>query len=454
MTIHPPAGNRTVSENSEISTGSLPFIAILASPWFLTVVTGVLVVTLTLAAGLLEHAHYNDENFYNRLNRYYGGQSLFTPLYDSANHPISIGPSFFLAHRFFGGIAGSGDFQARTLSLIFMLVASAFWTSIALRLDREAPPALIFAFWIMPFHSVFATCALSESFMLALMLASVRLWIAAADRQDDRRIACILACSSGLLLGLALNSKTPLLAATVALLLTGAIRFRNVWCVVAPLIAILMQIPFWIAWGNVFPPGQRQGMMPQFAHLNGLFPDTVIHILTVSGTVLWPACRFDRRSRTDWLMLLAGIGLWFALGPRIDPSEESRYRFAGPILQASYLGPFVRWFLIVPFLAGWQVFCTSIRHLIRNDTDRIRQAFMAAAVLSVVAFARSPLAFDRYVVCFLPLWWMAFWPEIRRYPLAMALSFVPLTIQAGILLEKIMSMEMMFASPLPQLVGF
>jgi hypothetical protein len=36
----------------------------------------------------------------------------------------------------------------------------------------------------------------------------------------------------------------------------------------------------------------------------------------------------------------------------------------------------------------------------------------------------------------------------------MALSFVPLTIEAGILLEKIMSMELMFASPLPHLAGF
>ncbi len=454
MTIHPPAGNRTVAENSDNTPVPGRLSAILSSPWILTFVTGGLVVTLAISAGLLEHAHYNDENFYNRLIRYYGGQSLFTPLHDSANHPISIGPSFFLAHRLFSGIAGSGDFQARTLSLIFMLAASAFWTSIALRLDREMTPALILAFWIMPFHAVFASCALSESFMLVLMLASIRLWIAAADHKDDSRIACLLACFSGILLGLALNSKTPLLAPTVALLLIGAFRMRNPWSVLAPLIAILMQIPFWVAWGNVFPPGQRQGMMPQFAHMNGLFPDTVIHILTVSGTVLWPAFRFDRRSRTDWFLILTGVALWIAFGPRIDPSEETRYRFAGPVLQASYLGPFVRWFLIVPFLAGWQVFCMSIRHLIRNDIDINRQAFMAAAVVSVVAFVRSPLAFDRYVVCFLPLWWMAFWPELRRYPLLTAISFVPLTIEAVILLDKIMSMELMFGSPLPHLAGF
>lgn len=448
-----PAGNRTVSHYSDDFPVPRTLRSLFESPWFVTALAGTFVIVLCVSAGLLQHVHYNDENFYNRLNRYYATQGFSAALHDSASHPISIGPSFFLAHRLYSGVFGPGDFQARTLSMIFMVAASALWTSIAVRLYREAPPSLILAFWIMPFHAVFAACVLAEPFMLAFQLAGVRLWIAAADR-DRTWSAAVLTCLSGLAMGLALNSKSPLIATTAALLLFGAFRLRKTWCALAPLIAIFMQVPFWITWGNIFPPGQRQGMMPQFAHMSGLFPDTVVHLLTVSGTVLWPAFRFDRRSRTDWLTLLAGVSIWLAFGPRIDPSDETRYRFAGPVLQASYLGPIVRCGLIVPFLANWQVLCASIRHILRNDIDIIRQAFMAAAVLSVVGFARSPLAFDRYVVCFLPLWWLAFWPEIRRYPPAMALSFVPLTIEAGILIEKIMSMQLTFGSPLPQLAGY
>ena len=456
MTIRPPAENRSIpNQTCESLNSRLPTIVI-SSRWAVTAIAGTLVVALVLGIGLLDHEHYNDENFYNRLIRYYAGQNSLTPLHDSANQPIALGPTFFLAHRLWSGIFGAGDFQARAFSLALMLGASAFWTSIAIRLYRDTPASLIAAFWILPFHAVFAICSLAEPFMLAFLLASVRLWMSAVDRIADSsdKSAPLRFCLSGLLFGIAINCKVPLLPIAAAMILFGAFRIRNIWSVIGPLIAICTQIPFWITWGNVFPPGQRLGMMPQFAHMSGLYADSSIHLLTVCGTVIWPAFRFDRKSPSAWVTLVAGVALWFALGPQLAPSDESRYRFAGPVLQASYISPVFRWALILPFLAAWHILFDCVRHVRRNDIEPFRQLFMAAAALSLVAFVRSPLGFDRYVTCFLPLWWISLWPEIRRYPVAMGLSFVPLTIQAGLLIEKVMSMELVFGSPLPHLAGF
>jgi hypothetical protein len=452
MTIQPPAGERTTADETSVPLG----LGLSASPWFVTAICGALVVVIVAGLGLLDHPYYNDENFYNRLIRYYAGQNALTPMHDSANQPISLGPSFFLAHRLWSGAFGSGETQSRAFSLTLMLIASAFWTSIALRLYKEAPPTLIAAFWFLPFHAVFATCTLAEPFMLAFLLASLRLWMSAVDRRSLQPAysAPILFCISGLLFGMAINCKAPLLPIAITLVLFGALRLRSIWVVIGPLIAILVQIPFWISWGNILPPGLRQGMMPQFAHLSGIFPDTVIHLLTVSGTVLWPAVRFERRSAWAWVSLAAGLGIWFAFGPHLAPTDETRYRFAGPLLQASYLGPLARWSLIVPFLAAWLVFMDSIRLIVSGNIDPCRQAFLASVVVSVAVFARSPLGFDRYVICFVPIWWVSFWPEIKRYPIALALWFVPLAIQAGMLLEKTMNPEVIFESPLPHLAGF
>jgi len=430
--------------------------SVASSPWALTAIAGSLFVTLVFGAGLFDHEHYNDENFYNRLIRYYAGQTFPTPIYDSANQPIALGPTFFLAHRLWSGIFGAGEFQARAFSLGLMLAASVFWTSIAIRIYREAPAPLVLAFWILPFHAVFAICTLAEPFMLAFLLASVRLWMSAVDRIQDTPAwsAPLRFCLSGVLFGIAINCKVPLLPIAIAMALFGALRIRNVWSVVGPLIAIFSQAPFWINWGNIFPPGQRLGMMPQFAHMSGIHPETAIHLLTVCGTVLWPAFRFERKSTASWCVLAAGLIVWFSLAPQLAQDDESRYRFAGPVLQASYLGTAFRWALILPFLAGWQILFDCVRHVRRNDVAPFRQLFMATAALSLFAFIRSPLGFDRYVTCFLPLWWISLWPEIRRYPVAMGLSFVPLTVQACILVEKVMSMELVFGSPLPHLAGF
>ncbi|MBI1325961.1 hypothetical protein GC170_22600 [bacterium] len=456
MTILPPAENRSIPKEPGESLHSRLSTIVISSPWVVTAFTGSIVVALVLGLGLLSHVHYNDENFYNRLIRYYAGQNILTPMHDSANQPIALGPTFFIAHRLWSGIFGPGEFQARAFSLTLMLAASAFWTSIAIRLYRAAPSALIAAFWILPFHAVFAICSLAEPFMLALLLASMRLWMSAVDRIANRtdKSPPLLFCLSGLLFGVAINCKVPLLPIAMAMALFGALRIRNVWSAVGPFIAIMTQIPFWISWGNVFPPGQRHGMMPQFAHMSGLYADTAIHLLTVCGTVIWPAFRFERKSPSAWITLAAGAALWFALGPQLALSDESRYRFAGPVLQASYVGSIFRWALILPFLAAWQILFDCVGHIRRNDIDQFRQLLMAAAALSLVAFIRSPLGFDRYVTCFLPLWWIALWPEIRRYPVAMGLSFVPLTIQAGLLVEKVMSMKLVFGSPLPHLAGF
>jgi hypothetical protein len=39
---------------------------------------------------------------------------------------------------------------------------------------------------------------------------------------------------------------------------------------------------------------------------------------------------------------------------------------------------------------------------------------MLSSILSVIGFINSPLAFDRYATCFLPLWCLAYWPTMEN----------------------------------------
>lgn len=433
-----------------LSSNRLRHRRIAESPYSRTAALGLLVFGIAFFSGFLNHSQYNDENFYNPLVRYYAERPTFSPLTDTDVHPISIGPFFFQVHRFWSGVFGAGDFRARCFALTLMCLASLLWTHIAVRLYGDAPPILIAAFWLLPFHGVFATCTLAESFMLALLLAALACWMAAADREP--RPVALLYCLCGLFLGFAQNAKQPLLALSLALVLFGAFRLRSRWSILGPLIAIFVQLPFWVRWGNIFPPGQRLGMMPQFTDMSGLFPDTSLHLLTVCGTVLWPALIFDRRSWTNWAVLVLGVSIWFVCGPDLHPDTENRLRFVGPLLQISYVSPVVRWAMIVPYLIGWLVFCDSIRHLLRDDIARSRQILMLCCVVAVFGFIRSPLGFDRYVTCFLPLWWLAFWPELKRSQLALAASLAILFLLSAILLYRISDQPTLFPSPVAYLL--
>ena len=379
-------------------------------------------------SGILNHPSVNDEDCYLPLIHHYSQFPWFAPILETNQLHTSIGPLFFIAHRAWSGLASSSDFTARLLGLCMMLTATLAWNAIGQRLGLRRPILLCLLFLVLPYHAIFAICALAEPLMMCFLLISIWAWLAATDSLQsgsDHHYKWYF-CLSGISLGLAENAKQPLITVAIALALIGQFRLKNLWSVAGPLIAITIQIPFWLLWGNIFPPGQRQGMMPQFAQMTGLYPDTSIHLLAVAGVVLWPAVSIRLKSIEFWVICISGIFVWILFGPNIDQNHPDRFRFVGPLLQASYHSSWIRFTLFLPFLAGWHIFCDSAKHLFNNDISIQRQALMLASILSILGFINSPLAFDRYATCFLPLWCLAYWPtmETRLFRTTTALCVI------------------------------
>ena len=390
-------------------------------------------------SGLLNHQSANDEDFYLPLIQHYSSLPLVAPILETTQVHTSIGPLYFIIHRIWSGIVGAGDIQARLLGLGLMASSTFTWYAIGRRLALNHIFSLCLLFLVLPYHAVFSLCALAEPLMMAFLLIAVWLWLVAFDSlqkgTDSLYKWCF--CLSGISLGIAENAKQPLVTVAIALTIIGLVRLKNKWSVAGPCLAIAIQIPFWIAWGNIFPPGQRHGMMPQFAQLTGLFPDTSLYLLAVAGLSLWPAVTIRTRSMAFWATCISGILAWTLFGPNLNIANPDRFRFVGPLLHASYQSPVIRSAIILPFLAGWIIFWESVIHLVRNDISIPRQALMLASVLSIIGFINSPLGFDRYATCFLPLWSLAYWPNISNRKLQSAISLCTLSIMAIIMITRL-----------------
>lgn len=390
------------------------------------------VVALVTGLGLLTHRVYNDETFYHALIDHYAVSSPLTPLLEHARHDISIGPFYFLAHRLWGGLAtaletgGPNATAARAFSFCLMLTGSIFWNLIGLRLGYKNAWLRNIAFWVLPYHLQFSLCTLAESFMICFLMISLWLWIVAYDHFAAGRgiTSALLFCSSGLALGIAENAKQPLLTISLSMVLFGVFRLKNRWATLGPAIAILIQIPFWISWGSMFPPGMRRAVMPQFADWNGLYPDTVIHLLTIAGLTLWPAVTLDFKSRRFQAVLVGGFLVWFFMAPDLNPENPLRFRFAGVLLQSGYISPWVRYFYLLPFIAGCLLVCSGVEDVLKNEIGVSRQMLLCVSLASVFLFIRSPLAFDRYAACFLATWYLANWPRMQSRPRATIVSIL------------------------------
>ena len=389
--------------------------------------------------GLLGHAESNDESFYLPLILDYARRPWLTPVLETNQAPISIGPVFFLVHRFWSAICGGGFFEARALSLACMAVATLVWAALGRRLHYKTGPVFTLAFLVLPYHAVVAISALTEPFMLCFMMSAILCWLNGLNAIENslKQKSTFYFTACGLLLGIAQNAKPPLITVSLALMAIGAFRLKNRWATWGPFLAIAMQVPCWLAWGGLFPPGQRMGMMPQFATMNGLFPDTSLHLLCVAGTVLWPAVNLHRKKAELCLLIATGLLLWLLCGPDLSTANPDRFRFVGPMLQASYRGGLVRLFYVVPFLAGWLVFWDSVGLIRQNEVSIARQALLLAGVLSIIGFMRSPLGFDRYASCFMALWYLALWPELRRKPWALGISLLFMTIFSLVLITRV-----------------
>lgn len=396
--------------------------------------------------GLLGHAESNDESFYLPLILDYARRPWPTPVLETNQAPISIGPVFFLAHRFWSAICGGGFFEARALSLACMAIATLVWAALGRRLHYKTGPVFTLAFLALPYHAVVAISALTEPFMLCFLLSAILFWVSALNAAENglrqKSILYFIAC--GLLLGIAQNAKPPLITVSLALMAIGGLRLKNRWAVIGPFLAIVVQVPCWLAWGGLFPPGQRMGMMPQFATMSGLFPDTSLHLLCVAGTVLWPALNLQKSRMELCVLTVSGLFLWLLFGPDLNSANPDRFRFVGPMLQASYRGGLVRSLYVVPFLAGWLVFWDSARMIRLNQIPIARQGLLLAGVLSIIGFMRSPLGFDRYASCFMALWYLALWPELRRKPWALGTSLLFMTIFALVLITRVVFVRELF----------
>lgn len=394
---------------------------------------------LMAGLGLLDHASSNDEAFYLPLVSHYAPRPWLTPVLETNQAPISIGPAYFLAHRFWSAVWGDGAVQARALGLASMAIASLLWCALGRQLHYEGGWAYQLAFWLLPYHAAVAISALTEPFMLFFMLAAVYYWVLGINREvdDSNRQSKLYFLACGLLLGIAQNAKPPLITLPLALMVIGTVRVKNVWAVLGPFLAIAVQVPCWLAWGGLFPPGQRSGMMPQFAAWSGLFPDTSLHLLCVAGTVLWPAVNVRKKWRETGFMIGLGLAAWLVWGPRLGQANPDRFRFVGPMLQASYRADLVRQLYVLPFLAGWLIFWDSARMVWCNEVSIARQALLLAPVLSIVGFMRSPLGFDRYASCFMALWFLGLWPNLQKRPRALAISMIFMAVFALILIARV-----------------
>lgn len=376
----------------------------------------ILIIPLLGFLGILNHPTINDEAFYLPQVQAYSKEPFWAPIHQMNEVISSIGPVYYLILRIWTALVGSAYIPIRWFSLVCMTLAAYFWYQIGRKMGIRSPIRHQMAFLVMPYYLAVSICALSEPLMIVCQLAAVHAWLSGLERlhpktgRPDINLfpAGVWFLLSGLYLAVAINARPSSLLLSPVLALSGYLQTRSRWAFIGPILAIVNQLPFWYIWGNIFPPAQRSGMMPQYESLSGLFPDTSIHILTSAGLFLWPCLSWKWKNKTDIFRIISGVFIWLFLGPDLSPDNPGQYRFAGPLLQIGYLGQLIRWSFILPFLAGWMLFCQSISELVFNRKLPIfRQTMLLLVVLTIIGLLRSPLAFDRYSTILLPFWYFA-----------------------------------------------
>lgn len=378
--------------------------------WISEAILPVFVLWGLVAAGFLNHPSVNDEAFYIPYIQGYAGQSILAPIHQMNHLVSSQGPAYYMLVRVWTGIVGSTDVEIRLFSVVCMTAASLYWLKIGQLLRLKQNLAHSLTFLILPFYTTISICALSEPVMLLLEFAGLHAWLSGKINLENGRSAAARRdfCLCGFLLAIAINTRPPAIFISPALAIVGWARLKNRWAFWGPIIGTLVQIPFWICWGNLFPPTQRSGMMPQYRDLTGLFPDTSIHLLTSAGLFLWPALKVPKNNRTTWLIAVCGLFLWIFVGPVLAPYDPERFRFAGPMLRIGYFGAIFRLAFVVPFMVGWFLLIDSARRIIWNESSPEHQALMLVSILTIAGLLRSPLAFERYVTLFLAFWYLAY----------------------------------------------
>jgi 4-amino-4-deoxy-L-arabinose transferase-like glycosyltransferase len=394
------------------------------------------------SAGFLNHPRLNDEAFYLPLITQYADQPILAPIWNMNQAVSSSGPVYYMVLGIWTSIFGLDDVQVRWFSIICMTIASVFWYGIGRELGLKHPGLHAFTFFVLPFHTTVSICALSEPVLLPFELAGIYTWLLGLrhTKNDRHEAARLCFCLCGILLGIAINTKPPAVVISPALSIVGLIRLRkNLWAFMGPLLGTVAQIPFWASWGNIFPPTQRLGMMPQYKELSGLFPDTSFHLLTTAGLFLWPALSFSEwNAKKTWLKMAIGALLWVMAGPILEPHHPGRFRFAGPLLQIGYLSQIIRVAYVVPFLVGWLLLFDSAQKLISQKTDMAKQALLLGVILTILGLMRSPLGFDRYVTLFLPFWYLAYAERMERNPKILLINNLGWLVMTGLMIERVM----------------
>lgn len=404
------------------------------------VILPVLVLWGLVAAGFLNHPSVNDEAFYIPYIQNYADESIVAPI-QQMNHLVSSqGPAYYMLVRVWTGVVGSTDVQIRLFSVVCMTAAYLYWIKIGQILRLKQNLAHNLTFLILPFYTTISICALSEPIMLLLEFAGLYAWLSGKNHLENGDSAAARRdfCLCGFLLAIAINTRPPAIFISPALAIIGWVRLKNRWAFWGPLIGTLVQIPFWISWGNLFPPTQRIGMMPQYRDLTGLFPDTSIHLLTSAGLFLWPALKIPKNNRKTWWIAVCGLLLWIVAGPVLAPYAPERFRFAGPMLRIGYFGEAFRLAYVVPFLVGWFLLIDSARKIIWNETSPEHQALMLMSILTLAGLLRSPLAFERYVTLFLAFWYLAYAQNFEKRTSARLFNGVAWLVLSLIMIYRVM----------------
>ncbi len=396
-----------VQLRKEAFIGAWPFFA------------GTAFLLLLVACGMLNHAAMIDESFYLPLARQYSESGFLAPLAESVKAVSSVGPSYYISLECWIRLFGSEDAAIRLFSTFCMIAASGLWFRIGRRMGLKFAGANMLTFFVMPYMAITSICAMAETFMVMNILLFIDLWMIALDYHTagaEKPARNYFLCC-GLPLALAANARPPCIVFGVAFAAVGLVRVRNIWATIGPLVAVVLQIPFWMMWGNIFPPSQRLGMMPEYSKLVGIFPDTTVHLLTVAGLMLWPALSPRIGVRTV-LQIASGLALWLYFEPDLTPGGRDNYRFFGPLLKAVIIAPAMMSVYLVPFLAGWMLLWDQVFDTVVNRLPTTRQALVLGVLFFMVGIMRSPLGFDRYAAFFLPFWYLAVADTLEKRPFA------------------------------------
>jgi hypothetical protein len=379
---------------------------------------------LMLAAlGMLDHAELIDEPFYIPLASEYAQSGYLKPIQGSMKAVSTIGPSYYISLKLWMEIAGREIEPFRLFSTFCMIAAAGIWFLIGRRMGIKSSGVHMLTLLVMPHLAITSFCVMAETYTLVNILLFLYCWLIANDALASGRLTMArnIFLLSGLPLAMAANAKPPCIVYAAAFAIIGLVRVKNVWAIAGPVLAIVLQMPFWVMWGSIFPPAALA--LSDLSRQAIAYPDTAVHLISIAGLMLWPALKW-KWNRFTAFQLITGVIVWIIFEPDLRPNGPVFYRFLGPLMQAYALIPALKWLYLIAFLAAWKLLWDLAVEMLCNRLEITQQALLAGVFLFLGGIMKSPLAFDRYAAFFLPYLYLvvAGTLEKRAWPRAIALS--------------------------------